>query len=480
MKKIQSRNYILIAIGLLLTNFIQAQCNSWEAHPQNVQTAKEQHQVYRDLLSSGKYAEAFSIWQKLFLEVKSPKEAPSRHFKDGIKFYKEFAKAAIGKEKKEAYIDTIISLYSQMAACVGEKSLDRAWMGYNIYSLKGQPENAITAFEKSLDLGGNETHNMVIVPITQLSVYLYQKRHPKISKEYLTKLYYRLKKIADYNIDKNPSDASKYTSKWEKAYNEFYKLRDSLPGIWDCSYYEKRSEAKYLSDSNNIEKNQVILKLIETKCGVLSDFYKKVKQHQDFILANTCNGVWLQELSLFKQATCLESKSIFFMKRGDSFLSDGYMKKAMNLYQDVLSDKDTTISDYDKATLCYRFAYMAYREKNFVKARSLCRKASKYRPNWGEPYLLVGTMYASSSKECSNGNRTSLEAKSVIWVAMDEWETAQRIDTLVHETVKKQLKKYRKYLPRIEDVFVYSLNPKDKYTVGCWIQQETEIRAKQE
>jgi len=480
MKKIQNSNYILIALGLLLTNFLHAQCNSWEAHPEDVQTAKEQHQIYRDLLGSKKYQEAFPIWQRLFLHVQSPKEAPSRHFKDGIKFYKELAKEATVKETKQAYIDTLASLYNQLANCVGEKSLDRAWMGYNIYSLRGESEKAIAAFEKALDLGGKQTHNMVIVPITQLSVYLYKKQHPKFTKDYLTQLYYKLKELADYNIGKKGNNAPKYELKWEKAYKEFYTLCDSLTEIWDCNYYENLWEEKYLKDSNNIEQNEVLLELLENKCGELSDFYNRIKKHQDFVLKNTCDGVWLKELSLYKRASCLERKSRTFMKRGDTLLSEEYLEKSMQLYQEVLSGKDTVISDYDIATLCYRFAYMAYKKKNFVKARSLCRKASKYRPDWGEPYLLIGTMYASSSKQCSKGNATSLEAKSVIWVAMDEWETAQRIDTLAKETAQIQLKKYKEYLPTIENVFVYSLNPKDRYTVGCWIKQGTKVRVKKE
>ena len=83
----------IVALLVGTAGTVAAQCPSWDAHPEGEKIAKEQHVLYRDLFKSKKYVEAFPIWEKLYSHVKLPLPAKTRHFRDGITMYKEFAKA---------------------------------------------------------------------------------------------------------------------------------------------------------------------------------------------------------------------------------------------------------------------------------------------------------------------------------------------------------------------------------------------------
>jgi hypothetical protein len=259
-------NCLLIILIILSGNSLLAQCNSWEGSPNGIEQAKEQHIVYRDLFNSKQYKKAFPVWKELYQSVQTPKEAPSRHFKDGIKFYYTFAKTETNPKTKTAYINTLIELYQQQENCLGENASDKVWFGYHLYSLQINPSLAIEAFEAALRLDGNKTSKTVILPLAQLSVYLHQKKHPKFTKEYLTNLYHQLKKLAEAN------NTPVYLEKWKKAEQEFLRIQDHLNTIWDCAFYEDKWKPLYLTDSNNTTQNREILKVIGRTCGKKTPF----------------------------------------------------------------------------------------------------------------------------------------------------------------------------------------------------------------
>lgn len=468
-------HYWLIVIGLLWGNVLCAQCNSWEAHPNSIAVAKEKHQMYRTLFRSQKYETAFPIWRALFQSVKAPKEAPSRHFKDGIKMYRELAKKENDKERKALLVDTIVDLYQQLEHCVGKNTIDKAWLGFSLYALRSQPILAMEAFQEALDLGKNSTPNMVIVPVAQLAVYLYQQKHPRITKAYLTNLYYQLEELVNYNRQHNKEKGLIYQKKWEKAKEEFLKRQNDLDGIWGCDFFEKKWKSVYTVDSNQLEQNKTILKILKQKCGTSSLFYQRVEAHQTFLLLNTCKGIPIDELSIYQQAICREKQADVFLKKGDTLQSEKYLSNAYELYHKAL-EVDVTMDEEEKGTLYYRLAYQYFLEKNYIKSRQFCRQAARYRPDWGEPYLLVGNMYIGSIKKCKTEKLKNLNGKVVIWAALDEWKKAKQVDPSVASRATQNIKTYTKYLPLVEEVFQADLEIGAVYEVGCWIKQKTTVQ----
>jgi hypothetical protein len=112
----------------------------------------------------------------------------------------------------------------------------------------------------------------------------------------------------------------------------------------------------------------------------------------------------------------------------------------------------------------------------YTEARSYAYKAAQYRPNWGDPYILIGTMYISSGAICKNEN--PFYGFAVSLVAVDKFIQARNIDPSVADEANRLIAKYSEYFPTMESVFERTLSEGDPYTVGCWINESTTIRVK--
>lgn len=469
-----------LSLTVLMTGQVAAQCESWEAYPAGVESAKEKHVIYRDLFKSKKYVEAFPVWEELFATVKLPLPAKTTHFKNGITMYKEFAKAEKDKAKKKEYIDKMITLYDEMAACLGEKAKDRAWEGYNIYAVRGSSEKAIEVFEKSIELGKDETPNMVLVPMSQLTVYLFQKKHPKFTADYMRALYEQLKGIVEHNIKNNTKDGEKYETKWKKVEAEFNKIGGQ---IWGCDFYVGQWKSKFDADKMNMEQNAEILKVIKKKCGVDHEFYQEVlavykpwKDSVDYEIAKAN----FEKLCNLRKGKFREMESRKFKKAGDEEKANQYKDEAFDWYEKALDDpssEDCEITNEEKGDLAYRVAYHKFGKGAYGAARSLCNKAASLKPGWGEPYMLIGNMYASSGKRCSGGKGTGWDAQVVAWAAMDMWAKAKSVDASVAGQANSKIAKYKKYLPTKGDIFQRGLKEGGSYKIGCWIGVTTKIRS---
>lgn len=449
-----------------------AQCSNWEAYPQGIEAAKEQHVLYRDALKAKSYEKALSIWQGLVHYVQMPSEAPTRHYKDGIKLYKALAKTTQKDTQKKAYTDSLVQLYEQMATCIGEKAIDYAYKGYHIYALRGDSKLAIKAFEKALELGGDNTPSMVIVPMTQLVCYWYHKKHPEFPQEYVERLYCQLKALAAYNAEYNEEKGAIYAKKWDKAYQEFYRVLHDHSSIWGCDYYILKWQAVYEQDSNSIVTNKKILKSLDKHCDSTSAFYERVK---DRIVKLASEVICRWDPNAFEIGRWYEMKARQVLKeKNDSIQYKKERTLAFEAYEKAVEDATIEMSSMDRAGLAYRIAYRYFLQKQPKKARYWCERASYYMPNWGDPYVLLGNMYASSGRLCYDGR--SWDQYTLVWIAMDMWEKARAVDPKVKERVNKTIGKYQRYMPTYEDIFQHGLKEGEPYHIGCWIQRKTKVR----
>ena len=113
--------------------------------------------------------------------------------------------------------------------------------------------------------------------------------------------------------------------------------------------------------------------------------------------------------------------------------------------------------------------------KSFSKARDYARIAAKQKPNWGEPYLLIGRLYASSGPLCGPGR--GWDSQIVVWPAIDKWKYAKSIDPSAAAEANKWINQYSQYMPNVEDIFIRGLSEGQSFRVPCWIQENTTIRA---
>ena len=128
-----------------------------------------------------------------------------------------------------------------------------------------------------------------------------------------------------------------------------------------------------------------------------------------------------------------------------------------------------------KARYLLLIAKIYYRDvRNYPKARKYALDAAKLKSGWGEPYLLIGNLYASSGPLCGTGR--GWESQVVTWPAIDMWTKAKNIDAKSTAEANALINRYRQYMPNKEDIFFRNKKAGESYFVPCWIQENTIIR----
>ena len=64
------------------------------------------------------------------------------------------------------------------------------------------------------------------------------------------------------------------------------------------------------------------------------------------------------------------------------------------------------------------------------------------------------------------------------WAAVDKFIKAKTVEPDLTDEANKFIDAYRPFFPDKETIFFYGLKEGDTYTVECWINEKTTVRAK--
>lgn len=105
------------------------------------------------------------------------------------------------------------------------------------------------------------------------------------------------------------------------------------------------------------------------------------------------------------------------------------------------------------------------KEKNdyTFEALELAKKASVLLPEWGEPYLFIGSAYLSIAK---TNCKYRFEKQAAVWAALDAWNYALD-DPKTIEEATRLIDKFMIYCPRNADCFQQNLQRGEEYTIEC-------------
>ena len=85
------------------------------------------------------------------------------------------------------------------------------------------------------------------------------------------------------------------------------------------------------------------------------------------------------------------------------------------------------------------------------QSRKTALKASSYRAGWGAPFILIGDLYAQTSRKCGENtgdNQYDEFTKRVgYWAAIEKYQYAKKIDQSIIEEANKKIKTYSDQMP---------------------------------
>jgi len=181
----------------------------------------------------------------------------------------------------------------------------------------------------------------------------------------------------------------------------------------------------------------------------------------------------VKELAEIRKTKCEEEPQT------PGLAKQGYDAYQKGRYRDAISKFESFAEESKAAEIKAKYYLLISKIyygdlKNFSKSRQYALKAADYKPGWGEPFMLIGKLYASSGPLCGTG--TGWDSQVVTWVAIDQFQHAKSIDPGLTAEANKWISRYSQYMPKKEDIFFRGIKQGDKYFVPCWIQEETRVR----
>jgi len=261
------------------------------------------------------------------------------------------------------------------------------------------------------------------------------------------------------NNDDDPEKAGRYAKAWDDARGR-YELIGAY--VFDCQRYVDQYRGEFDANPTQETARTLVPKLSVKGCDESNAFFAQVWNTAYPKIVRTVTKAPTKRPSSPGSSTAGMSSS-----------------EKVAYYEGKLNDP--SVADSKKFAYALNGANIAYSKLGQKsKGRSLARKAAKYNPSSGKPYLVIGKIYAGSGKDCSNGVGNGFDAQQVVWVAIDQWKRAISTEpgSATAGEAQDLINKYTQYMPSQEDGFMKGLKAGQSYTVGCWINESTKVRFK--
>ncbi len=417
---------IIIALfGIVLTVQSQSECET-------------DYAIFRNEYKLKNYDEALKSWRKVFVNCPSFNQ---NTFANGPKMYHYRIKQ--DKENKFAYLDTLLTIYDKRIEIFGSEEKVLGSKGVDL--LKYDPSRYVEAYEMlKISVDALETSSLPTVIVSYFkSLVKYQKSSEIISKQDILDAYVVVSDIISYNLKNNQKYAKYYETEQKKIENMFapYASCDVLIPVFE----------------SRLEDGDPSLSLLKKITSLLDK--KDCTDNEVFYTAATK----LHEL---------EPTASSAYDMGNTSLAKKNYPEAINYFNQAI---DLVEDESIKASYYLKLAYAFQMTKSYSKARSAATKASELKPDWGQPYLIIGDIYASSASSCGS---STLEQRSVYWVAVDAYSKAKSLDNLLAEKANKRIATWSKHFPSKEDCIWEDLEEGTTYKVGCWIGRSTRVRTR--
>jgi tetratricopeptide (TPR) repeat protein len=399
--------------------------------------------LYREYVKHGNYADAIGPWRIVFNECPT---ATKNIYIDGAKMYNDYIHQESNPATQDAFIDTLMMVYNQRIKYYKETGSVRGRQGVDLMRYKlNDPEKLQLGYDylkESVTLMKNRTSIAVIATFMKASYLLFE--HGILTDMQVIDDYAMVSDIIDYLLANDPDNENNLKVKESVDLGFIISgapTCESLISYFGPDYENRKSELSYL-------------KKVVTFLGTLDC-------ETDPLYAKAAEDLYT-----------LEPSSAAAFSLAKLFVTKEEYGKSVKYYLEALENEQEIDN---KAEYYYQLGVITNAKLNQPeKAREYALKALEIRPDWGEPYILIGDAYASS-KDCFNDD---FEKSTVYWAAVDKFIAARNVDENVAEKAGERISTYSQYFPDVETVFFYGLQEGDSYQVGCWINETTKVRSK--
>jgi len=458
----------LLAGGLFVANAADAQCGTF-ADSENPEAAETAHVLYRQDAKQKNYDGAYENWVKAYEMAPGADGQRDVHYTDGIKILTHKLKAETDEAKKAEYKAQIVELYDAVVKCLenGGLNLPKVDVDQRVafhmgrkafaqfYDLQTPYVDNIKSLAAAIEKGGNDTEYTVLYPYAYIAVREFTEE--RLTKEEARAIADQLNGILDYNIENNEKFKDYYVQTKASVQGEFAAIERN---IYDCAYFVEKVRPAYEASPNDpavLKETITILKQQGCKSGEGVALLDE---------AEASYAKFASELNAQRQAEFEANNPALLGKRA---YDAGDYPGAIAKYREAL-DGETESSR--KADIYFRIASIQGRKMGQNgQARTNARNALKENPSLGKAYMLIGDLYAKSSRNCGKDGYTRGLA---VLAAISKYRQAKNVDSSVSADANKKIGIYKKSIPTKEDVFMRGMQGKSA-KVGCWIGESVKV-----
>ncbi len=400
--------------------------------------------LYREFVKQKNYKEALPAWRKVFNEC--PMSTKNIYI-DGVKIFGYLIQAEKDEAKKKKYVDTLMMVYDQRIQYFGDTADNYCRKAVDLLRFdNSRYEEAYTVASKAYEMLKDQTSSSTMMVLFQSSLIKFKNKKEEESQF-----------ITDFSNASSVMDAQYKSETNDKRKEQMKKLQDMMEdmfaksGAAECETLISIYEPKFEANKDNVDFLKQVLKILD-----------KIGCNESQLFAKSAEALYKLEPS---------SEAAYNLAK--VFLKKEQYSKAVEYYKEAINQSDSTTSD-NKADYYFELAtVIGGKLGQKDAARSYAYKALALRPNWGEPYLLIGNLYAGSASDCGDDKFTQ---SAVYWVVVDMFVKAKSVDASCADKANKYIAKYSAYYPDQETTFFHNLKEGDSYSVGCWINETTKVR----
>ena len=407
--------------------------------------------IYREAFKQwdGKASTASPImitnWRKVFINCPSAKE---RTLTDGTKIVNNaLIRSTKDAALKEKYIDTLVMVYDARIQYFPKSGIGniKGRMGLDLMAFPSRMEQAYNALKEAIEIDGNNSNYAFIDALFSSTINMVKAG--KLDESAILDAYSSLMDIVEFNIKRYTEEGN------EKLLNSYTATKGNLEGgvqpYANCEDLVRIFQKKFDAEPDNVELLNKIATVLSARNCDKTDLYLSV-------------AIKLHKLNP-------SPESAYFI--GKRYLADQEFGKATSYLLEA-----TKSDDVKSAEQAYKYlAKIMLKEGKYEQGRTYARKAIDLDKTDGEPYMIIGHLYASSAKEC--GGSDAMYSKVAFWAAVDKFAQAKKVDKNYEKEANDMIKYYSQQFPTIEDIFMRNYEEGKEYTVECWINEKTIIRA---
>ena len=420
--------------------------------------------IYNEFYKQKSYDAAINAWMYLF--INAPKRTKNIYI-HGVNMYKYFIKKEQDSLRREILVDNLLSIYNQRNNFYpGQEGMVLGNKGSDLYKYRKSDmlsvQKAYEILKESFSIDQENSSARALNYYFAAGAKLTSTKN--LTKEELINLFADVSNVIDYkevqinqmNFDFSEKEVltSKESKKLKKNNSELKTLNDVRANMEKvlaphvtCEKLEALYAPKFATNKDDVNWLERAAKLLKRGDCVNTEIYFKIAAKLHDSNPTPKSAFYMGYLSL---------------KQEDYGAAVDYFLQAV----------EGELDDIKKADYLFYLAktYAAMGENNKAKSRAL--EVNKYRSGWGAPFMLIGDLYAQSSRKCgeNTGNSTNDEFKKRVgyWAAIEKYEYAKKIDSSFTVEANNKIKQYGNQAPDKTSTFQIIGLDQPTYKIECW------------